>query len=482
MGALTTVRSWIARDAGSGTPTLRLSWPTDWFQRGMDAPPPRQGHPLAFPAVFASIDIISSDIARLPLKHWRDDGSRRTEVRPSQPVRVLDHPNEFQTGFDLMKALVASQLYRGNGYLFPRRNGRNEIDELHCLYPDNVTVYRSGADVFYRVSNGESVDLEHGIMIPAREMFHHRMLVFNDPLIGVTPMLAAATSTSAGLSILRSSEKFFQKMSRPSGVLQTASKIDRDVAERIRERWRRTYIGEEGAGEVAVLEQGLEWKPLTMTAVDAQLIEQLRYSVEDIARVFRLPLFMLGDLTKVSYNSSEQLTRIYWAGCLSAHIHSLEARMCEFFDMDGRTEYLEFDLDALFRTEMQARIDALTKAVQGGIRTPNEARRQDGLNPVEGGDTVFMQQQMVPVTALATRTDLAPKPAAIPAPAPPAREWLDTVQEEIASRIAATPTLNTDTLSAALMEAVFDPAQPRRAPRPRPTRQIIYGRQSRRFG
>ena len=106
-----------------------------------------------------------------------------------------------------------------------------------------------------------------------------------------------------------------------------------------------------------------------MTSVDAQLIEQLRYTVEDVARVYRLPIFMLGDLTKVSYNSSEQLVRIYYSGCLVAHMVALEDRFSQFFDMNGRTEWLEFDTDYLFRTEMVARIDAIAAQHQVTMAT-----------------------------------------------------------------------------------------------------------------
>ena len=471
--ALSRARNWIVRSIGGPSVTnLRLNWPDQWYQMGRDTP--GSFGSLAFPAVYASIDVISSDIARLPMKHFKDDGESRVEQRDSRVVKVLDRPNDYQTGADMMKALIASQLFRGNGYLFPRRNRRTEINELHCLYPDHVWPQRSGSDYFYRVSAEPQADLEADSMVPPRELMHHRMMYFGDPLCGLSPMVAAATSSAAGLAILNSSARFFRKMARPSGVLQSAQRIDRRFAEEVKERWRRVYAGEEGAGDVAVLEQGLEWKPLTMTAVDAQLIDQLRYSVEDVARVYRLPLFMLGDLSKVSYNSSEQLTRIYWMGCLSAHMNSLEWRLSQFFGMDGRREYLEFDLDELFRTEMQARVEALAKAVQGGIRTPNEARRIEGLNAVPGGDKIMMQQQMWPVETLVGRTEInpSPMPGAPPVATPP---------REIEDYFAPDPAQLTD----ALMGAVFDNAPPPRPPQSysrsvlahrHVKRQMIYGR------
>ena len=444
------VRGWLQRQFGSVT-NLRLVWPDDWFQRGRDFPNVG-GAALTFPAVFASIDIISSDIARLPMRHWRDNGVARSEVLDSWPVSVVDKPNDYQTGFDLIKMLVTSQLYRGNGYLFPHRNRRYQIDELHCIFPDYVQIYRAATEYFYQVSAQPLAEIDTTLMVPPREMMHHRMLTFNDPLYGVSPLVAAAVSSSIGLSILRQSDRFFSRMARPSGVLHTARALDRRKAEEIKERWQRFYAGAEGAGDVAVLEEGLQWQTLTMTAVDAQLIDQLRYSVEDVARVYRVPLFMLGDLSKVSYNSSEQLSRVYVNGCLSAHLKALEWRLSQFFGMDTRREYLEFDTDQIFRGEFQARTEALARSIQGGLRTPDEARRIEGLNPVPGGDQIFMQQQMVPVSMLAARSDLNPSPPMMPgqAPEPPRRELPPP----------SSPPSPPD-LGELLMDAVFGDARPR---------------------
>jgi HK97 family phage portal protein len=407
-----------ARQREAGIISGQVNWPETWWQAGL-SPLPRAATSLAFPAVYASIDTISSDIAALPLRHYRIVSAhprRIEEVANSAPIRVLNYPNDYQTTFDLLKGLITSQLFRGNGYLYGVVNGRSEFDELHLLVPDLVVIRRNSGEVYYQVTSQPLASLDAAMtVLPARVIFNHRMFCLGDPLYGITPLLAAALSSAAGLSILRSTEAFFRRMARPSGVLQTASRIDPTRAEAIKERWNRVFRGEEQAGDTAVLEEGLEWKPLTMTAVDAQLIEQLRYSVEDVARVYRLPLFMLGDLTTVNFSSSEQLTRIYYSGCLAAHIAALQTRLTSYFRMDPREEYLEFDLNGLFRTEMRARIESLTRAIQGGLRTPNEAREIEGLNPAEGGDTIFLQQQMVPATVLAARTDLsgaAPPPGA----------------------------------------------------------------------
>jgi HK97 family phage portal protein len=479
-------KGWLQRQFGFlGGVNLRLIWPDNWYQAGRD--PPTDYALLTHPAVFAAIDIISSDIARLQMRHWRDNGESRQEVLDSWACGVLDKPNEYETGFDLMKRLISSQLYRGNGYIYGLRNRRNQFDTLHCLFPDFVWPYRvpGSADYFYQISAQPMAELDTQRMIPPRAILHHRMQTMGDPLTGITPLVGAARSASAGLAILRQSERFFTRMARPSGVLQSDGKIDQQTAQRIKERFQKFFAGEEGAGDIAVLEEGLKWSPLTMTAVEAQLIEQLRYSVEDIARVYRIPVFMLGDASKASTGSSEQMSRNYFSLCLAPHMKAIEWRISQYFGMDARREFLEFDQDALFKGEFKERIEALARSVQGGIRTPNEARKVEGLDKVEGGDTVFMQQQMTPVQQLATRSDLNPMPGLKPPPQAqtPTRDLMDLDLDPF-------PFPDPDQeLTAALMEQVF---RDEPAPLPRPQipyrhsalarrhaeRKLIYGRVS----
>jgi phage portal protein, HK97 family len=227
------------------------------------------------------------------------------------------------------------------------------------------------------------------------------MTTLSDPLVGVSPLVAAAATVLGASAIQNHSAQFFRNMARPGGYLTTAGKLDPQKAMEIGKRWSDNYGAAVNAGKTAVLEQGLEYKTLTMTAVDAQLIEQMRWSVEDIARVFQIPSFMIGDATKGVYKSAEMLNAIYLSSALDAHFHAIESRLNLFFELTGTDEYLQFDRDALFRTDLDARVGSYAKGVAGGILTPDEARAAAfNINPVEGGDQVYMQQQMVPISML----------------------------------------------------------------------------------
>jgi HK97 family phage portal protein len=222
----------------------------------------------------------------------------------------------------------------------------------------------------------------------------------------VSPIFAAAASSAVGLQILRDSQQFFANSARPSGLLQSTINLGDDQKRKAKEEWDIAYRGRE-YGKVAILPNGLDWKPITITAQDAQLIEQLRYSVEDVARVFRVPTYMLGDMTKATYRNSEQLARNYLQGCLGAHIEALEERFERAFQFPPTFE-IKFDLAALLRTEIDVRFAAYQTALNAGWQSINEVRAQEGLEPVDGGDEPRVQMQYVPLSAA---TEPAPPPA-----------------------------------------------------------------------
>jgi len=378
---------------------------------------------IAFSAVYACTSIISGDIGKLPVQVFHVDmksGARELQRRDYY-AQLMREPNEYQTAADFMQLYVLSALLQGNGYAFVRRNARAEINEMHVLDPRTTRPYiepESGA-VFYRCGENLLAGLRPGAMVPERDIIHHRLpLLPAYPLIGVTPIFAAAASSAVGLHILRNSQSFFGNSSRPSGVLTAPGKISKDTADRLKEDWDNNYTGQR-YGKTAVLPEGLQWSPLTITAQDAQLIEQLRWSVEDVSRVFRVPPFMLGDTSKTTYRNSEQLARAYLSGCLSTHLTALEQRFARAFEFPVDYE-LKFDLSALLRAEIDVRYTAYQTALSSAWQTINEVRAQEGLGPVDGGDEPHIQMQYVPLSQ-SGQTPAAPAPtppSEPPAPAP----------------------------------------------------------------
>jgi len=379
---------------------------------------------IAFSAVYACINTIASDMSKLPVQVFAVDLSNgaMSERRTDYYTQLMNAPNQFMTCADFLYAFVQSYLMQGNAYAYCRRNARGEISEMHILNPYRVQpLIAEDGSIYYRCSQDYLAGIEPGQIVPERDMIHHRLpLLPGYPLVGVTPIFAAASSSAVGLKILQNSQTFFANSSRPSGALVTDKPVADDKSARIKQEWDEAFRGDQ-YGKIAILSNGFKWEPLTITAQDAQLIEQLRWSVEDVARVFRVPPFMLGDMQKVSYRNTEQLSRMYLNGCLSFHVVALEQRFARAFEFGPDFDF-QFDLDELLRTEIDVRFGAYEKALNSGWQSINDVRAQEGLTPVKGGEVPRVQMQYVPIDAppLPTTSPIGPGPGDPPAPSDPA--------------------------------------------------------------
>ena len=422
---------------------FRWLWPSGGGMGGGDRGPPGSWQTntnanrgtqelVAFSAVYACINTISSDISKLPAQIFGVDlDTRARTLRPLDYYAGLFRtPNHYQTYADFMHAFVQSFLFQGNTYCYcGKRNGRGEITEMHVLNPYRTKVLiADNGEIFYECAEDFLAGIAPGTVVPERDMIHHRLpLLPGFPLIGVTPVFAAAASSAVGLKILQNSQQFFANSSRPSGFLSAPGKVSEPTANRLAVEWDENYKGER-YGKTALLPEGLKWEPVTITAQDAQLIEQLRWSVEDVARVFRVPPFMLGDMSKVTYRNVETLMRVYLNECLAYYIETIEERFERAFDFPP-TFQVKFDLSQLLRVETDVRYTAYQSALNAGWETVNHVRSLEGLPPVEGGDVPHVQQQQIPLSSAdGSQATAAPAPAPTPsnddppAPADPAPE------------------------------------------------------------
>jgi HK97 family phage portal protein len=405
-----------------GTPNVL--WPSGNGDRG----PPgswqmnlREQSPLtllAFSAVYGCVTMISGDISKLPIIINKIDtttGAAETQ-RGDYYAQLFREPNDYQTYTDFMQLFILSFLLQGNAYAYcGQRNMRGEVTAMHVLDPRTTFPYiGEDGSIFYRCGFNRLAGLVGDEIIPERDIVHHRLpLLPAYPLVGVTPIFAAAASTSVGISILANSQKFFSNASRPSGVLKAPGKVSEPTMTRLQQDWDNNYSGER-FGKTAVLPEGLSWESLTITAQDAQLIEQLRWSVEDVGRVFRVPPFLLGDTNRVTYRNSEALARAYLSGCLAYHIEALQRRWERAFQFPINFQ-IRYDLSQFLTSEIDVRYLAYQQALNSGWMSINEVRGKEGMAPVAGGEEPRVQMQYVPLSAA-----LEPPPApAPPAPTPP---------------------------------------------------------------
>lgn len=383
-----------------------------------------------FSAVYACITIIAGDLAKLPPTIRTLQSNGKKVDNPNHPAaQVLNRPNSYQTRVDFWGQFMSSALFTGNAYVYLQRDASHNVSAMHILDPRRVRVLLADdGSVFYRVGQEQLADLIGSDTLPARDVMHHRLLTLTHPLVGLTPLYAAGVSAMTGQTIQQNSYAFFANMSRASGVLTAPGKISQETANRLKTEWDQNFKGGQ-MGRTAVLGEGMKWEPLTISAADAQLIEQLRWSVEDVARCFRVPTYMLTDASKVSFKNAETLARNYYSQTLQYHIESIEARIDQAFGLTGNT-YCEFDLAAMLRMEFDARMSAYQVGIQSGVLTINEARYLEELGPMEGGDEPLIQSQYRPLSMAGEPTTAAPPPAEPPAPPPADDETDDEVSDE----------------------------------------------------
>jgi len=413
---------------------IPFSWPMNFSQLGWD-PIPGGWNAV----VYACIMLYARTIAQLPGQHLKvmpDNGTQ--EITNSALSRILQRPNDYQTRSDFMLNMVISLLAEGNAYALALRNDRYEVTDLYQLPSRSCrALYADTGEVFYSIGGNPILDyrmdpdFENGkrFVIPQRDILHFcGPAKASDPLNGESPLVAGvlpiAMSSGAGGHFSR----FYANMSRPSGVLSTDVTLTTDQVVELRKRWEEHSRGA-GFGGVPILTAGLKWEAMSMSAADMQIAESMKLSKQDIAMIFGVPLALINDMTGATWNNTENLILMWLREGLGFYVDNIELSFDKLFGIERSTEYTYLDIDAaLLRPDFKTRIEGLKNGVLGGIYSPNEARKIEGLATAEEGDEPRLQAQQVPLSAWdkqpaqpapsAPSADATPTPPADNQPAP----------------------------------------------------------------
>jgi HK97 family phage portal protein len=362
---------------------------------------------LTYFAVFSCVTLISSDIAKLLLRLVEEvevDIWTRTESAAFSPV--LRKPNHYQNRIKFIEQWIVSKLIHGNTYVIKQRDQRNVVTAMYVLDPTRVTplVAQDGA-VYYKLKRDDVSGLTaEEVLVPAREIIHDTMVSLYHPLIGVSPIYASGLAAMQGLSIQGNSNKFFSNGSNPGGVLTAPGAISDQTASRLKAYWDANYTGD-NVGKVAVLGDGLKYEAMSVNATDAQLIEQLKWTAENVCSTFHVPPYMIGVGPPPPYANVEPLLQQYYSQCLQSLIISLETCLDEGLGLtekiDGKQLGVEFDISDLIWMDTATKMEAAGKGIRSGMSVDEVRKRYHGLARVTGGDVVYMQEQNHSLEALA---------------------------------------------------------------------------------
>jgi len=368
---------------------------------------------IASTAVWASVRVISESLATLPLNVYErlDRGRELRRGHPLYPI-LHDAPNPKQTAVEFREQQLAALLLWGNAYALIERWPSGRVRWLWPMRPDRVTVRTDVTDekaplpgLVYQYQSAFATTVNY----PATEVLHVRGLS-SDGLVGLSPIQVHRQAVEVEQAEREFAGRFFGNNARPGGILKTQGRLSADAATRLKASWENTHRGLDNAHRVAILEEGLDWVPMSMPLNDAQFIEQRRFSLEEIARIFRVPLHMVGDLSRATFSNIEHQSIEFvthtirpWAVRLEQSINSNL-----FFPSEIGTFYAEHSLDALLRGDVASRYAAYAIGRQWGWLSSNDVRERENLNPIDGGDVYLSPMNMVDQSAGAVpASDLA---------------------------------------------------------------------------
>ena len=360
-------------------------------------------------AVYACVRNLSEDFAKLPFRMFRQAGelAPRTPVTEHWLLRLMcKRPNRWQTPFNWREMMQGHLTLRGNAFNELVVDGQGEITDLLPIHPDRVKIELLDNGSFrYRVKQADGPDVVY-----RRDELWHIKGLSPDGYVGYNPIELQADMLGAGMSAQDYAARFFANDARPSGGwIEIPGKFaDRAARQVFQESWQQGQGGK-NRGKTAVLEGGMKFHdPVPVSNRDSQFIEARQMTIADIARMFRQPPHKIGDLSKATFSNIEQQSIEYGTDTMSPWCERWESSIeCDLLGEDSGLE-VEFDLRQLMRGDSAARVTYYTGGINGGWLTRNEARAEEGLDPIDGLDEPLQPLNMVEAGAEPVQTPAAP--------------------------------------------------------------------------
>ncbi len=349
---------------------------------------------MATSAVYACVRVLSETIASLPLHLYRRTGIGKERARDHNLYYLLhDEPNPEMTSFVFRETLMGHLLLWGNAYAQIIRNGRGQVVGLYPLLPDRMEVGRTReGDLYYRyLKDGREYFLRED------EVLHVPGLSF-DGLVGYSPIAMAKNAIGMALATEEYGSRLFANDARPSVVLEHPGLLK--DPEKIRNSWNQIYRGSKNAHKVAVLEEGMQVKTLSMPPEQAQFLETRKFQIEEICRIFRVPPHLVANLERATFSNIEHQSISFVVHTIRPWLVRLEQAFNKslFTGREKGELFTSFVVDGLLRGDYESRMKGYAIGIQNGFLSPNDVRSLENLNPIpeeEGGSTYMVNGNML---------------------------------------------------------------------------------------
>ncbi len=353
-------------------------------------------------AVYSCVRVLSEAVAGLPLHvyKYRSDGGKEKALDNPLYFLLHDEPNPEMTSFVFRETLMTHLLLWGNAYAQIIRNGKGEVVALYPLMPNRMTVDRDeNGRLYYKYYRGcdEAIrSKEYEVILSPYDVLHIPGLGF-DGLVGYSPIAMAKNAIGLAIATEEYGAKFFANGAAPSGVLEHPGTLKNP--DKVRESWNATFGGSHNANKVAVLEEGMKYTPISISPEQAQFLETRKFQINEIARIFRVPPHMVGDLEKSSFSNIEQQSLEFVKYTLEPWLVRWEQSMVRSLltPSEKKEYFIKFNVDGLLRGDYASRMSGYATARQNGWMSANDIRELENLDRIpaeEGGDLYLINGNM----------------------------------------------------------------------------------------
>jgi HK97 family phage portal protein len=344
-------------------------------------------------AVYACVRILSETLASLPLHVYRHTNNGKEKAITNPLYRILhDEPNPEMTSFVFRETLMGHLLLWGNAYAQIIRDGRGRVVALYPLLPDRMEVDRTATgELFYEYQSDKGK-----VVLRKEDVLHIPGLGF-DGVKGQSPIAMAKNAIGMAIATEEYGAKFFSNGANPGGVLEHPGVVK--DPKRVRDSWNAVYQGSSNAHRVAVLEEGMKFTPIGIPPEQAQFIATRKFQLNEIARIFRIPPHMIGDLEKSSFSNIEQQSLEFVKYTLDPWVVRWEMALQKalFTPAEKQEYFIKFNVDGLLRGDYKSRMEGYSVGRQNGWLSANDIRELEDLNRIPeelGGDLYLINGNM----------------------------------------------------------------------------------------
>ena len=351
---------------------------------------------LTFTAVWSAVRLLSESISILPINIYQREANGDKTLALNNPSYYLLHnePNNYMSSVAFFEKIVMDLCLSGNSFVHIVRSPRGLVQALIPLNAQDIKVKINDGQIFYHNQNSDNIFDDYDVL--------HFKGVRQDGILGLSPITQNANAIGWGMALEEYGSKYFTNSAKLSGVLETDRALSEEAISRLRTSFSNTYNQLQNAQSTAILEEGLSFKPITISPEQSQFLASRIFSITEIARMFNIPTFMLQEHSKSSFNNIESLSQSYVTYTLMPYIRRMESEMNrKLFKTNEKGKlFVEWNVNGLLRGNIKDRNDAYKTGINNGFLSINEIRRKENMNSIPDGDSHYMPLNMTTIDKL----------------------------------------------------------------------------------